>query len=919
MIIAQIKIRGARASVDWRKAITAGMIGAQVQIDYNDEIWDSLHKTVVFRGAVTKDVITDAEVVTIPAEVVAKHNVVLKVGVYGVDADGNLAIPTIWADLGTVRDSADPSGDTTTDPALPVWAQIQAMIGNLDELDTAAKNNLVAAVNEAMTKGGAVDEAEIRRIVADYLSTNPPTVTESDPTVPAWAKQPQKPTYTASEVGALPDTYTPPIATETTLGGVKPVTATEDMTQPVGVDAEGRLMTKPGSGGNVDHVGVEPALDDIPKIFFGGALQQTKDEKVVPFRYISKTDDFSGYAGIKAQGNSSMSYPKKNQTVKMFKDADCAEKMKVDFKGWGKQNKHCYKANWIDLTHARNVVSARLWADVVKSRTDYESLPELLRTSPNQGAVDGFPVKVYANGVYQGRYTLNIPKDKWTFNMDDNLEEHCVLCGEGYESGCFRAVSTAQWTDEIHDSMPVAIGNRWKEVITFVMNSTDEDFRANLGNYFDISSLIDYHLYGLLSCGLDAYGKNQLYLTYDGQKWIASMYDMDSTWGLYWNGSSILATDYARTSYEDFVGTRQGNLLYIRLEQLFWSELQTRWAELKNGALSIENIINRFERFTDITPADLVKEDYASTTGGGAFTGIPSKDTNNIQQIRSFALARQVWTDEYVAGLTPKVEVPCTGISLSANTLTFTAEGTQTLTATVTPDGCTESVTWESDNTSVATVNGGAVTAIANGSATITAKCGEYSASCVVSVDGIIDESIVYSLPEATTFDGTNHIDTGIKLFDEDKPFTVCLDWTHTGESAFINNTHVIAHCMKEETPWVGLIMQYTTTDINCSIKQTMLVKADVNYLSVNTQSRVRVVFTKTADGKYSVITSVDGVKMSESIGVQLTYVHISQSLLLGCYQDIAGMPGRFAKGILNDCKVYNRAISDDEITAYLS
>jgi uncharacterized protein YjdB len=402
---------------------------------------------------------------------------------------------------------------------------------------------------------------------------------------------------------------------------------------------------------------VEPAYDDIPKVFFGGPLQQTKDEKVVPFRYISKTDDFSGYAEIKAQGNSSMNYPKKNQTVKMFKDAECSEKMKVDFKGWGKQNKHVYKANWIDLTHARNVVSARLWADVVKSRANYQELPELFRTTPNQGAMDGFPVKVYADGVYQGRYTLNIPKDKWAFNMDDKLAEHCVLCGEGYESGCFRVVSTAQWTDEIHDSMPVVISNRWKEVITFVMNSTDDEFRANLSQYFYVDSLIDYYLFGLASCGLDAFGKNQIYATYDGQKWIASMYDMDSTWGLYWNGGSILATDYARTSYEDFVNTRQGNLLYIRLEQLFWSELQTRWAELKNGALSITNIINRFERFTDITPAELLKEDYASTTGGGKFTGIPSKDTNNIQQIRSFALARQAWTDAYVAALTGSGEI----------------------------------------------------------------------------------------------------------------------------------------------------------------------------------------------------------------------------------------------------------------------
>lgn len=40
--------------------------------------------------------------------------------------------------------------------------------------------------------------------------------------------------------------YTLTIATETTLGGVKAVTATEDMTQPVGITAEGKLVTVPG-------------------------------------------------------------------------------------------------------------------------------------------------------------------------------------------------------------------------------------------------------------------------------------------------------------------------------------------------------------------------------------------------------------------------------------------------------------------------------------------------------------------------------------------------------------------------------------------------------------------------------------------------------------------------------------------------
>ena len=182
--------------------------------------------------------------------------------------------------------------------------------------------------------------------------------------------------------------------------------------------------------------------------------------------------------------------------------------------------------------------------------------------------------------------------------MDDTLDTHCILCGEDYGSGCFRAlpvINGGDWTDELHDTVPATIKTSWTNVIKFVMNSSDSEFKTNLSNYFDVNSLIDYLLYGIVSTGFDAFGKNQIYMTYDGNKWIASMYDMDSTWGLWWNGQSFVSNSYSREQFEDFNGSgRKGNLLYIRLQKLFLSQLKARYTELRQNIFTYPYLVNKF-------------------------------------------------------------------------------------------------------------------------------------------------------------------------------------------------------------------------------------------------------------------------------------------------------------------------------------
>ena len=81
------------------------------------------------------------------------------------------------------------------------------------------------------------------------------------------------------------------------------------------------------------------------------------------------------------------------------------------------------------------------------------------------------------------------------------------------------------------------------------------------------------------------------------------------------------------------------------------------------------------------------------------------------------------------------VSVACTGISLNASIINFTTiNGKESLVATVTPSNTTDTVTWKSSNTGIATVNNGVVTSVGIGSCTITATCGSKFATCNVNV-----------------------------------------------------------------------------------------------------------------------------------------------------------------------------------------
>ena len=386
---------------------------------------------------------------------------------------------------------------------------------------------------------------------------------------------------------------------------------------------------------------------EIPSVYLEGTLPIDKTETVMRYTFESETQIFEGYCKIKCQGSTSLGYAKKNFTIKTFTDSECTQKAKFRFRNWKAKNKFCYKANWIDFTHARNIVCARLWGEMLESRSNYESLPTELKTAPNHGAIDGFFVKMYVNGVYYGRYTLNIPKDAWMANLDETNANHAMVMSETcFDSGIFRStvlLEGSDWTDELHDTVPENIKTRWNEVIRFINEASDEEFYNNIDNYIDIQSVIDYDVFCVVLCGIDSFGKNQMFLTYDGQKWYMSVYDLDSMLGLQWNGSELLPANYPRGAFTDL----NRNLLMNRVEKLFGKEIAARYREVSQRELSVEHICSSFEEFMADCPQELVEADRVFTSVSGEKIEAPLADTNTLAFIQQFVAERKAYNDQY--------------------------------------------------------------------------------------------------------------------------------------------------------------------------------------------------------------------------------------------------------------------------------
>ena len=354
---------------------------------------------------------------------------------------------------------------------------------------------------------------------------------------------------------------------------------------------------------------------NLPILYLNGNTTGISKDTKVTLNYIY--NERKGTCTLKWQGASSIRYPKKNYTISF----DSPFEAKT---GWGSQKKYCLKANYIDFSHARNVVSAKLWGQMVKSR---DTKNEKLYNLPNGGAIDGFPITLVINDIYQGLYSFNIPKDKWMFGMGTG-EKECIVCAEEHSNATLFAETITQLGPQFELEYAKDENNtQWvidslNTLITTILNNDNANYKEEVGKYMDIDSAIDYYIFACLISHTDGRAKNFLLHTFDGVKWGFTAYDMDTVFGNHFDGTAYYKADVSPT-FSYYVVSKIMNLIYKYDKE----RLKARYNKIRQTVFSEDNVSYMFYNYLVNIPKALFDEEVK------IWNSLPGTQTNNINQI----------------------------------------------------------------------------------------------------------------------------------------------------------------------------------------------------------------------------------------------------------------------------------------------
>ncbi len=327
---------------------------------------------------------------------------------------------------------------------------------------------------------------------------------------------------------------------------------------------------------------------------------------------------------LNAQGSSSMAYYVKNMAI------DIADGSEIKFGDFPTQDSFHLKKYYIDAFRGQCIVGYWLMEQVYKSRPIGQQYPyeySIANNSVSEGLgspkkdfftgakchPDGFPIIItWINSntgeeTWMGVYAWNLKKSKEVYFCDKKNTENIILDGTVNTSTLFGG--TINWSAfEIRNPKNLidTNGNKYDGDNPKELSETDKnskkvkDYLTRLSGvvaalkasntketfeqYFLPQTFIDYYLVSQVLFNHDGFGKNWIWVTYDGLHWTPTLYDVDSIFGMYWNGIYVIPNSDNST----ILGIPQ----CLGLDKLYSDEISERYKELRDkGIFSVDNIV----------------------------------------------------------------------------------------------------------------------------------------------------------------------------------------------------------------------------------------------------------------------------------------------------------------------------------------
>lgn len=333
----------------------------------------------------------------------------------------------------------------------------------------------------------------------------------------------------------------------------------------------------------------------------------------------------------------------------------------ISLLGMREDNNWILDAGQIDLFRLRNRIATEIW-------NEFATKPYYASKEPKvKSGVTGKVVEVILNNEYRGIYSLTEAMDRKELKLkkydDKDQEFHGQLWKvSSWDKATFwdidKDYDNTQETwhafetkyPDIEDVNPTDYSPLY-EAIDFVVNSNDEAFKKEAGDYFDIPVLIDYQLFLETLKPVDNNGKNMYWGIYDvakSKKLTLAIWDLDASVGQDWHCSTPLHPDYVLPNTD--LGVKDVFNLYYRLSSLnvdnYNEKVASRYQELRKTYFSEENLISRYQGYYDM----LVKSGAASReeckwSKDSDIGGYPLNFKSEIEYIKNWIINRLNYLD----------------------------------------------------------------------------------------------------------------------------------------------------------------------------------------------------------------------------------------------------------------------------------